>query len=291
MTGTLTSKLPGQARVAGWLHSARRSNRVRKISLAWQYQALRRWLTGRPALNEARLIHRDADLAIAWLPGRSTRLVLVFVSIQARPFHPDKLQLRGFVSNHGQHHVIFINDRRNCWYSRDGMRDRIACTVNQVIAREGIETIWSIGNSMGGYGAILFCDRLPITRVLAFVPQILMTDEVINQPIWRKNRPVITDQVERDLTGLMADTTRTFHLVYGDKDDDDPIHFSHLRRRLPAAPHVKIVVAPGQQHHVANWLRSQGQLGKLIDAIWAEDREALEACSRKLTTPFDLSLA
>ena len=261
------------------------------ISPVWWVHSLRRWLTGYALSGQARLIHRDRDLAVAWLPGTTNRLVLVFTSITRKPLHPNRLEFRANASDQGQNHVLFINDRRWSWYSRPGLRDRIADLVRKVIAAQGIETVWSIGNSMGGYGAILFRDRLPISKAIAFVPQILMQDEVINRPNWADNRHRITVWVERDLTPIMAAKGTEFRLVYGDKDDDDPIHLGHLRQNLPDASHIRIVIVPGQTHTVAAWLKVKGQLARLIKALWADDRTALEDCSRRLETPLDLTLA
>ena len=261
------------------------------ISPVWWVQSLRRWLTGHAPSDQARVIHRDGDLAVAWLPGTTKRLVLVFTSINRKPLHPNRLEFRANASDQGQNHVLFINDRRWSWYSRPGLRDKIAGLVRKVIAAQGIETVWSIGNSMGGCGAILFRDRLPISKVVAFVPQILLRDEVIDRPTWAANRHRIMPKVERDLTPIMAAKGTEFNLVYGDSDEDDQIQLGHLRQRLPDASHVRIVIVPGQKHDVARWLKAQGQLAGLTSALWTGDRTALEGISRRLETPLDLTLA
>ncbi len=262
-----------------------------RISPVWWVQSLRRRLTGHAPVGEPQMIHRDRGLAVAWLPGRSSRLVLVFLSIQRKALHPDRLEFRANASDQGQDHVLFINDRWWSWYSRPGLRDKLAALVRKVIAAQGIETVWSIGNSMGGFGAILFRDRLPISKVVAFVPQILLRDEVIDRPTWAANRHRIMPEVERDLTAIMAAKGTEFNLVYGDSDEDDRIQLGHLRQRLPDASHVRIVIVPGQKHDVARWLKAQGQLAGLTSALWTGDRTALEGISRRLETPLDLTLA
>lgn len=261
-----------------------------RISLVWWTYAIRRWCTGRAPESEARLIHREPDLAVAWLPGRTSRLVLVFISIRRAALHPNKLEFRGIASDEGRNHVLFINDRERSWYSEPGKRDRIEAVVRRFMLEHGIQTVWSMGNSMGGYGAILFADRLPISKVVAFVPQILMTDAVIDQPDWTANRPNIRPTVERDLTPIIASADCIFHVVTGDAYADDRIHFGHLRQRLADARNVKIVIAPGQGHGVADWLKKQGQLARLVAALWSEDRPALEDCSKAIERPLDLTL-
>lgn len=259
------------------------------ISPVWWVRSLRRRITGRSSALDARLMHRERDLAVAWLPGRSPTLVLVFISIQRAALHPDTLEFRGIASDHGRRHVLFINDRERSWYSTPGKRERVEAVVRRFIAAHGIETVWSMGNSMGGYSAILFTDRLPISRVVAFVPQILMTPSVIDH--WSSHLTKLLDSVERDLTPIMAKSRCEFRVVTNDAYPDDLIHFRHLRAQLSDAPHVRFVIVPGEGHHVAAWLKNQGQLAPLVAALWTDDREGLEHCSQALERPLDLSLA
>lgn len=262
-----------------------------RISPVWRLMALRRWLTGQAPTDEARLIHRDRGLAVAWLPGRSARLVLVFISIRHKALHPVTLEFRGVASDQGRNHVLFINDRERSWYSVPGLRDRIAEIVRHCVAEHGIEEIWAIGNSMGGYGAILFSDRLRISQVVAFVPQLLMTKELLAKPNWAAYVAPIRERVERDLIPIIAAADCRFHIVTGDRFADDILQMGHLRKTLSDAPQVRIVIAPGQSHYVARWLKDQGQLAKLVTALWAGDRQGLEDCSRALPQPLDLTLA
>ncbi len=262
-----------------------------RLSPVWRLHALRRWLTGQSPVDEARLILRDRDLAVAWLPGRSTRLVLVFISIRPGALNPDVLEFRGVASDQGRNHVLFINDRERSWYSAPGQRDRIAGIVSRFVASHGISETWAIGNSMGGYGAILFSDRLGISQVVAFVPQLLMTSEVLSLPNWADYLAPIRDGVEPDLVPIIAAADCRFHIVTGDRFDDDILHMGHLRKTLPDTPKVRIVVAPGQSHYIARWLKDQGQLARLVAALWTENRQELENCSRALPQQLDLTQA
>ena len=262
-----------------------------RISPVWRLNALRYRLTGQSPVDEPRLIHRGRDLAVAWLPGRSTRLVLVFISIRPGALTPNVLEFRGVASDHGRNHVLFINDRARSWYSVPGQRDRIAGIVRDFVAEHGVSETWAIGNSMGGFGAILFSHQLRISKVVAFVPQLLMTPEVLALPNWADYRAPIRDEVERDLVPIIAAADCQYHIVTGDRFADDLLHMAHLRKTLPGTPKVKIVVAPGQSHYLARWLKNNGQLTRLVAALWAGDRQELENCSRALPQPLDLSLA
>ncbi|CAN1541326.1 hypothetical protein MCELHM10_01774 [Paracoccaceae bacterium] len=262
-----------------------------RISPVWRLQTLRRWLTGQSPVDEPRLIHRDRDLAVAWLPGSSKTLVLVFISIRREALHPQGLEFSSIASDNGRNHVLFINDRERSWYSMPGQRDRIIRTVRSFMDKHAIETVQSIGTSMGGHGAILFSGFVPISSVVAFVPQILMTKAVTGRPVWNAHRPRIRDAVEQDLTPIMAAADCRFNIVTGDKHYDDPIHLAHVRKQLSHAGNVKVVIAPGQKHNVYKWLDAKGQLTAITAALWAGDRHALEDCSNALPQPLDLTLA
>lgn len=263
--------------------------RRRKISPIWYFQALRRWLTGRSPVGEARLVYNDRQTAVAWVPGQSKTLVVAFQAARRKSFRPYRLDFRDVAWGNGANHVLFVSDRCASWYSRAGQRDKIARMIREFAARHGIETIWSIGGSMGGYGAILFSESVPFDKAVAFVPQLLLSEPVINAPNWAYNRPNITDSVDRDLVPILASTPCHVHLVYGDQDPDDLIHFNHLCQTLPEATNVRMVVARGKGHAIAPWLHKRGQLAAVVTALWDEDQHALEDCNRKLEIPLELT--
>ena len=289
MMQAATQSLPGVMvqREAG----RKRPGKRQGISPVWRLQAIRRLLTGRSPANEPRLIHRSFDTALVWLPGVSTNLVVVFLGIQRNSLRQKRLDFMDIASQQGRNHVLFVADLCRSWYSRPGQRDRIYAMIRRFVTLHHIETISTMGGSMGGYGAILFSDLLPVRNAIAFVPQLLLSEDVINRPNWSQNRPNITDAVDRDLTRVMAKTGCHFHILYGDQDEDDRIHLGHLNRELPNAKHIGIVIAPGQKHYVGPWLLAQGQLENLVKALWAEDQKALENCSKALERPLDMSLA
>jgi pimeloyl-ACP methyl ester carboxylesterase len=264
---------------------------MQAISLQWTYAALRRKLTGRGLDTDPRLIYRDRDFAIGWQPGTSKKLVLVFTGIRAKGFHPEKLDFHAIATDQGRNHALFITDRHSSWYSRKGMRDRIIAQVRKFADAHGIESMQAIGNSMGGHGAILFSRDLPISDVIAFVPQIFMHEWLLGMDEWNKFKPHIHDGVERDLNPIIAASDASFSIVFGDQYKNDQIHFRQLRKILPLVENVKVVVVPGQAHEVAAWLKGQGQLAGLVKAMMTGNRAALEDCSRLLARPLDLTLA
>lgn len=81
-----------------------------------------------------------------------------------------------------QYSKLFIRDLNQSWYQR-GVAGlgidafAIGKYLSKKIAESGATEIIFIGNSMGGYAALLFCAMLKIGRVIAFAPQTFLTAE------------------------------------------------------------------------------------------------------------------
>lgn len=261
------------------------------VSLIWYVHAVRRWSTGRRFAGQPRLFYRDSQTLVAWRPAQTDqpadRLVVVFQSARRRNLHPDRLDFAEIAADGGRNHVLFVCDRHVSWFSRPGQRDLITRIIRNFAATRGIETIWAIGNSMGGYGAILFSNALSFARVVAFAPQLNLSETVICRPNWDRYRPSLNEQTERDLVPILAEAPGRTNIVYGDQDEDDLLHYGHLRETLSDAPDVRIVIVRGKDHRVASWLNERGQLADVVNALWRDDFQALDDCSRKLETPLE----
>lgn len=247
---------------------------------------LRRRVTGFLAFHlgrrrfPVRTLLSDREVLITWLPGQSRTLVLVFAGQGAARRGRDRLEFPDVASAQGRNHVLFISDLARSWYSRPGLCERIAGVVRGFMATHGIVDVAALGNSMGGFGAILFCKYLPIANVAAFVPQISMVNEVIDGPLWASSRARITDAVEKDLGPILSGSRCRFSLVYGDHDEDDNIH----RARVPLAGNVEVLVIRGCDHKVARWIKDRGMLPQIARAMLTGDRAAFDTCRLALNS-------
>lgn len=208
------------------------------------------------------VLHEDADLLISWLPGAGHRAVLAFAGMVVALGGRQPLEFVGVAAAEGRH-VLFVSDLRHSWYSHPGLQDRIVRVVQDFCAAQGITDLCTIGNSMGGYGAILFASLLPVRHVAAFVPQILLTPELLAMQQWDEARACIQHGVVRDLVPGMLTSTARFTLVYGDQDIDDNIHAAHL----PKAANIDPLIVKGCDHKVSRWLKDRGVLAALGSAM------------------------
>lgn len=77
---------------------------------------------------------------------------------------------------------IFLRDPYQAWYQRGlpGIGDDIIAVANYIstcIEESGSKRICFIGNSMGGFAALLFSTLLRCGKVIAFVPQVFVSKE------------------------------------------------------------------------------------------------------------------
>ncbi len=112
----------------------------------------------------------DDELRLRWMPGNSTSLVVVFSGVQHNVGGLPLDEFVGTASEGARNHVLFVSDVKCSWFSRPQLNTRILDAINTFIDTHQIQDVVAIGNSMGGYGAILFSDRLPFRIVAAFSP-------------------------------------------------------------------------------------------------------------------------
>lgn len=153
-----------------------------------------------------------------------------------------------------QYDKTFFVDIQHCWYHK-GLH---ALSTNIEETKTYLETLFRpyqkvviMGNSAGGYAAILFGSLLKVAHVIAFVPQTILT---------RSD----TDVHYRNLREFIHPTTR-YHL-YGDtsvSDPEDHHHISHVEN-LRSFPNVTIVSKNGMS---VRDMRDQGELFPILQAV------------------------
>ena len=113
----------------------------------------------------------------------------------------------------------FYIDLHQCWYHKgiQGISTNIAETKTYLEGIiNGYKKVLFIGNSAGGYAAILFGSLLHVQSVLAFVPQTILSNTNLEIKY-------------RNLKNIMNTTTKYY--LYGDttvKNIHDHHHVSHI---------------------------------------------------------------
>ncbi|MDT8344506.1 MAG: hypothetical protein RQ752_08730 [Thermohalobaculum sp.] len=218
-------------------------------------------------------IHEDDDLRIDRIDGRGGRLVLAFTGIGHGSGGLQRAEFVRSASQDGANTVLFVTDVKRSWYSAPGLLDRLRTRARAVWDELGQPAIVTIGNSMGGFGAILAARDLPVRAVLAFGPQFSMDESVVREPRWRQWRanfgPLPVRALDEVMIGGTECATR-FYLFHG----TDGVEQRQIRG-FPAAPHVRHYLFDGAPHNVALPFKEAGTLDALIGAVAALDDTAV----------------
>jgi pimeloyl-ACP methyl ester carboxylesterase len=204
------------------------------------------------------VIYTDDEVEITYAEGQTDSAVVVFTGLG---FGTGGLQVPEFRRTlSGQlHHIYFVIERARHWYN--STLDRITDALNTAITQTRVTTL---GNSMGGFGALAFARRLPhCVRAIAFAPQSAMDPAIVP---WDTRFTEFTKSVKR-WNGL--DATREiisgveYFMVLG------ALAFGDLRHaaRFAVAPNVTIYTIEGYGHEVSGDLSRVGLLKALTQAL------------------------
>ncbi len=207
----------------------------------------------------------DAELEVVWQDGRSDTLVVSFTGIGIKDPPQQMHEFPGTASRSGLNHVAFVTDRRRSWFNRPGLVARSADAVLNRARQVGIKRIVTLGNSMGGYAAILFAAPLGADRAISFVPQFTMDDRVLREKRWQNYKAEMTDFSVPSLADCMAGPTR-FYVLHGGAGRDRKHYL-----RFPTGPNIDHYILPRRTHAAATRMKEAGRLDPLIAALQNED--------------------
>jgi len=117
----------------------------------------------------------------------------------------------------------------------------------------GYERVVFLGNSGGGYAALLFGALLHVDKVVAFVPPTVLTSQ-------------LTDERYRDVLPFVEAATHTQFEIHGDCSVTDETHPHHIRHcdRLQSIHHVVVHRRP---HVDLKIMRDSGELWNILQVI------------------------
>jgi len=171
---------------------------------------------------------------------------------------------------------VFLRDLAQAWYQHgipelgQSLSDIDAYLVS-VIKRVQATKVRFVGNSMGGFAALLFCARTRHGSAIAFAPQTFISPEL--RATHGDNRwPVQMNQLHRSLTGKETLDLRQIVLgshptlaarIYVARDDRlDMIHAHYLAD----CPNVCVHEVDVGGHALVTALRDSGKLIEILNA-------------------------
>jgi hypothetical protein len=219
---------------------------------------------------ETDLCNSESPIAIDLSPS-STSLLIAFGGIYGAlgmaPFEFFNLTKNYEVNK------IYIRDLYQCWYHR-GLPELakdiedIALFLKKAVNKTGVERVVLVGNSMGGYAAILFGTLIDANEVHAFSPQTFIDKK--NCEFYRDNRwhneldkvYLFSESKFYDLKSVVDGYVGrcTFHIHYSTLDRLDKLHAEHLGKFAVTSLHPYNIGG----HAVIKHLKESGMLESII---------------------------
>jgi len=210
------------------------------------------------------LIEAPEPLCVHVLPGRGTRLVLSLAGVGfARKLTPQR-EFPGSASQGGENHVLFISDRSRSWMNGPGVKDAILDIVARYKAAHGITEVVAMGNSMGGFAALVLADLMPINTVIAMSPQFSAHPRLVPEETrWWFYRRQINAWEFADVGPLAQSGTRYF--IFHADAPEEVAHWA----RFPKDTRIHHFIVTGEDHNLARTLQKRGLLRKAVGAAIA----------------------
>ena len=208
-------------------------------------------------------IYSADDVEITYIPGQTDNAVVVFTGIGLGLGGLQIPEFRRTLSG-TTHHTYFVIEQARYWYN--STFERIVSALNVSLEQVGIHRVVTLGNSMGGFGAIVFAKRLQhCVRAIAFAPQSAMDPAIVP---WDGRFRDLTVSVQR-WNGLDATLELTpsieYFLFFGTRTPEDTRHVERFSAACSLMMSVYLIDDAG--HGVAIELAHKGVLKGLTNAL------------------------
>ena len=234
----------------------------------------------RPVIDfvEPALVEAPEPLAVHALPGTGSRLVVSLAGVGAagtgrRAPPPEFL---GTASGNGENHVLFVSDAARSWMNGPGVAENTVALIENYRVEHGIDEVVLLGNSMGGFAALVLADLTPVDTVIAFAPQFSMhSDLVPEETRWQRQAERISDW-PHPTVGALAQADTQYFIFHG----SNPVEARHWLR-FPWHRGLNHFVFKGMGHGLAGRMRKRRLLARVIDAcISGKSRQVRLAMER-----------
>jgi hypothetical protein len=209
------------------------------------------------------LLFEDDEIEISHERGNSGTAIVSFSGIGMKMGGAQIEEFRKSLAG-TSHDIYYVKDKSRHWYNSSF--DRISDLLNRDMARRKIRHVLTLGNSMGGFGAIAFAGRLRgCHSAIAFAAQSSVDPSIVPwDRRYRKFTDSVTEWAGLDAAKLLVPSVN-YTLFFGDVS---PIDTRHARRMAQTGRrNMSIYVMVGAGHGVAGFLKRQGVLHELVQTL------------------------
>ncbi|MGB0410093.1 MAG: hypothetical protein ACPGFA_00785 [Pikeienuella sp.] len=209
------------------------------------------------------LVHDDDGLRVTRTDGESGCLVISFsgIGVDGSTCQPEEFIMTA--TDNGRHPALYVMDKRRSWLNAPGLLEQIIAIVEAEAARVKASVITTIGNSMGGFMALMLPYFTRIDRALAFSPQYAV-DPAINPDEWRWRGYIeqIETFIHPTLEGRFVDQTQ-YTVLHGGHRRELPQVTAFPRHRA-----IAHFIRPGLAHGVGRFLKAEKIQHPLAQAVF-----------------------
>lgn len=243
----------------------------RRRGFSWKRAARR-------GLERLRLqnVYRDKGLQLLAQKGPGDSAIVVFSSLYGN-FPSAQPEMAGTASARGARPAVFVRDLAQGWFQDPGTAATLVREVRGYLSRIGAKRVMAVGDSMGGYGALVFAHEIGADTALAFAPQYDVSPAAMpDDPRWKEFRDRIPTY-SRGAVDRYLSPDVTYYVLHG-REGPDIVHWS----RFPVAAHLRHYLIDGQAHPISIWLKSIDRLSAVFDSALANDRAGFAALMDQL---------
>lgn len=178
-----------------------------------------------------------------------------------------------------KHHKIFIRDFSQSWY-QNGLSlvtSDVPSTVDhltKLVTDINPDNVYFVGNSMGGYAAILFSSLMGIGRVIAFAPQTFIAPHLKlihgdfrwKEQILKTYLSTVFKKTYLDLKPVLINSQKS-NQVSIFVSENNKLDFAHARR-LENIDGLYIHSFSDGDHDIVKVLRNKGMLPKIMSGAF-----------------------
>lgn len=214
------------------------------------------------------MVYEDQNLRITHSGGEGPRLVVSCSGIAAPGADCPNEEFVDIASSAGRRPALFVMDKTNSWLNTSGLLECIVENVEAVSRRCGAQEVCTLGNSMGGFMAMMLPAFTRVRSVVAFAPQ-YSVDPALNpaETRWRDLIDGIAEFRWPSLTGHLRDDV-AYTVAHG----------GHHREQaqlagFPRAASVTHFVNPLRAHGVARAMKEAGVLQHIVNCAFDGRRQ------------------
>lgn len=217
--------------------------------------------------NDYRVAYENESMAILYTLGKKDKCIVSFTGV-GHALGGIDLQTPEFSRSEMDGTKVFVIDKYRSWGNSLDWISLKKCICDLA---EGGEVI-TLGNSMGGFLALLSAKPLAASRALAFVPQWSVDSKIMpEERRWNEYRKNISVFKNPDLSNAF-DCKSEFTVIFGDNSMDA----YHMEKFPTGLKNLRVFQVHEGDHNVAKFLKEHDLLYPIISmTVAGRDPEAL----------------